>query len=91
MKDAVLTAKEYENVAAEGKNRDDTVRLNDLNEEAFEDIILRPVHIDHTAKQGRVVFSLVNNCKMAKYPEGDCKLAWDRLFQNIHQKQPLWC
>ena len=35
--------------------------------------------IDHTTKQGKVAFSLIKNCKTAKYPEGICKLAWDRL------------
>ena len=55
-------------VAKSSKSRDDIVRFNDLNEEAFEDIILS---IDHTTKQGKVAFSLVKNCKTAKYREGN--------------------
>ena len=50
------------------KNGGDVVRFNDLNEETFEDIILS---IDHTTKQGKVAFSLVKNCKTAKYREGN--------------------
>ena len=67
MKDAVLTAKEYENVAAEGKNRDDTVRLNDLNEEAFEDIILI---IDHTTKQGKAALVYLKTAKRPNIRKG---------------------
>ena len=44
----------------------------ELNEEAFEDIILS---INHTSKQGKVAFSLVKNCKSLEFPEGNCKLA----------------
>ena len=53
-----------------------TIKLGQLNEEAYKDLVLG---INTTTKQGRVVFSLVKNCKTTKYPEGNCKLAWDRL------------
>ena len=39
-KDTVPRAKEYEKAAAEGKKGDGIVRVNDLNDEAVEDIIL---------------------------------------------------
>ena len=58
-------------------------KLAELNEEAFEDIILS---INHTSKQGKVTFSLVKNCKTSEYPEGNCKLAWDRLVAKYTPK-----
>ena len=61
----------------------DVIKLNNSNKEAFEDLILS---IDHTSKQGKVAFSLVKNCKTAKYPEGNCKLAWDRLVAKYSPK-----
>lgn len=73
----IPTASEYE-LALLGSSAEDQeiVRLAELNEEAYEDIILS---IDHTTKEGKVAFSLVKNCKTAEFPEGNCKLAWDRL------------
>lgn len=53
------------------------VEIGDLNEEAFEDIILS---IDHSKPTGKIAFSLVRNCKNSDFPEGNCKLAWDRLI-----------
>ena len=83
-KDEISVAEEYEKAVANvRKSRDDIIRFNNLNEEAFEDIILS---IDHTAKQGKLAFSLVKNCKTATYPEGNCKLAWDRLVASYSPK-----
>ena len=74
---------------ADGKeSRDNIIKFNDLNEEAFEDIILS---IDQMKKQGKVAFSLVKNCKTAKYPEGNCKLAWNCLVAKCSPKQHLRC
>ena len=39
-KDTVPTTKEYKKVVVKSENGEDIVRFNDLNEEAFEDIIL---------------------------------------------------
>ena len=36
--------------------------------------------------KGRVAFSLVKNFKSAEYPEGNCKLAWDRLIAKYAPK-----
>ena len=66
------------------EHRDGIIRFNDLNNEAFEDNILS---IDHTTKQGTVVFDLVEDCKMAKYLEGNCKLAWDCLVAKYLPKR----
>ena len=67
----------------EKESWDNIIKFNDLNEEAFEDIILS---IDHTTKQGKAAFSLVKNCNTAKYPEGNCKLAWDCLVAKYSPK-----
>ena len=50
--DTVPTAEEYEKKAAKGKSGYGIVRFNDLNEEAFEDIMLS---IDHTTKEGNCI------------------------------------
>ena len=72
-------------LAALGSTSEDkaTAKLAELNEEAFEDIILS---INHTSKQGKIAFSLVKNCKTTEYPEGNCKLAWDRLVAKYAPK-----
>ena len=46
-KDRVPAAEEYETTVAKGKNRDDIVRFNDLNEDAISSI-------DHTTKQEKL-------------------------------------
>ena len=61
----------------------DIKKLVELNEEAYEDIILS---ISHSTKQGKIAFSLVKNCKTIEYPEGNCKLAWDRLIAKYAPK-----
>ena len=58
-------------------------KLGELNEEAFEDIILS---IDHSKKAGKIAFSLVKNCRNSAYPEGNCKLAWDRMVAKYAPK-----
>ena len=69
-KDEIPMVEEYEKAVTEGeKSTEDIMRCNNLNKEAFEDIILSIVH---TTKQGKLAFSLVENCKTAKYPEGNC-------------------
>ena len=80
----IPTAREYE-LALLGDSPEDreTVRIAQLNEEAFEDIILS---IDHTTKHGKIAFRLVKNCKSAEFPEGNAKLAWDRLNSKYESK-----
>lgn len=75
---------EYE-LAVLGSSADDkkVKKLGESNEEAYEDIILS---ISHTTKQGKIAFSLVKNCKTSAYPEGNCKLAWDRLVAKYAPK-----
>ena len=64
-------------------NNKNTTKLAELNEQAYEEIILS---INHVTRQGKVAFSLVKNCKSLEYPEGNCKLAWDRLVAKYAPK-----
>ena len=82
----IPTDSEYQQalaVSPEMPTSKETIVLAELNEEAYEDIILS---IDHGTKQGKVAFSLIKNCKSSDYPEGNCKLAWDRLVAKYAPK-----
>ena len=70
-KEKIPTESKYQQAVTD----DNKVTKNpgELNEQAYEDIILS---INHTAGEGRVAFSLVKNCVSDEYPEGNCKLAW---------------
>ena len=50
------------------------VKLGELNELAYEDLILST-----NSSVGKVAFRLVINTKNLEFPEGNCKVAWDRL------------
>ena len=83
-KETIPTVEQYD--TAVGKGDAESKKIVDLankNEEAFEDIILS---IDHTTTEGKVAFSLVKNCRTASYPEGSCKLAWERLLAKYAPK-----
>jgi hypothetical protein len=74
---AIPTKSEY--TAAGGGSTDAeklTVKLWQLNELAFEEILLS---ISGQTKEGKIAFSLVDNCTTAHQPEDDCKIAWKRL------------
>jgi hypothetical protein len=45
--------------------------------------------IDHGTKQGKVAFLIKNCIKSGDYPEGNCKLAWDRLVAKYAPKTAL--
>jgi len=84
--DIVPTESEYD--AAEAKTSKDAddkkiIALAKLNRLAFMDLILS---IDHKSSRGKVAFRLVKNCKSSAYPEGNCKLAWDRLVAKYAPK-----
>ena len=59
-----------------------TVKLWQLNEAAFEELLLS---INGQTKQGRIAFNLVDNCVTDDQPEGNCKIAWERL---VHKYAP---
>ena len=77
----IPTESEYEQAVAD-KN-DEVIKIGGLNEEAYEELVLC---MDHTTDLGRVAFSLVKNSKSADYPEGNCKIAWDRLMAKYAPK-----
>ena len=54
------------------------IKLGELNELAYKDIVLS---INHTSSSGKVAFSLIKNCKSEDFPEGNCRLAWERLVK----------
>jgi len=54
------------------------LKLGELNELAYEDIVLS---IIHTTSSGKVAFRLIKNCKSDDFPEGNCKLACELLVK----------
>ena len=52
------------------------VKAWDLNEFAFEEILLS---IEGQTTAGKVAFNLVDNCTTSDQPDGNCRLAWERL------------
>lgn len=81
--EVIPTESEY--TAAAGGSTDAeklTVKLWQLNELAFEEILLS---INGQTKQGKIAFNLVDNCSTAEQPEGNCKIAWERL---VHKYAP---
>lgn len=80
-KEKIPTEREYTKAVV---NKDQpTVKCVELSEPAYEDIFLS---INHTSGQGKVAFSLVKNCVSDEYPEGNFKLAWDRLVAKYAPK-----
>ena len=75
--DKIPTLAEYE-LAVLGSSDDDKkiAKVGELNSLAFEDIVLS---INATSAKGKVAFSLVKNCKSDDFPEGNSRLAWDRM------------
>eukprot|EP00956_Cyclotella_meneghiniana_P039716 scaffold177807_cov69-Cyclotella_meneghiniana.AAC.1 len=71
--------------AADQVTVDDEKKLElfEKNERAYEDLLLS---IDGESKQGRVAFNLVENAVTPDNPEGNCKIAWDRLINKYAPK-----
>ena len=63
------------------------IKLGELNELAYEDIILS---INATSSVEKVAFGLVWNGNSVEFPEGKCKIAWDMLVSKLHM-QPCLC
>ena len=53
-----------------------TSLIGKLSELAYEDLILL---INTSSSVRKVVFELVRNVKSVDFPEGNCKISWDRL------------
>ena len=60
-----------------------TVKLWNLNELAFEDLLLS---INTKTRPGTKAFNLVDTCATSDQPDGNCKLAWDRLIAKYQPK-----
>ena len=54
-------------------------KLGELKEIAYKDLILL---IKTSSSVGKVAFELVKNAKSEDFPEGNCKVAWDRMVSN---------
>ena len=52
------------------------MKLGEVNGLAYKDLILS---INTNSSIGRVALGLAKNIKSAGFPEGNCKIAWDRL------------
>jgi hypothetical protein len=81
---------QHDNETAEAKDPIDrsdndkkTIENNRLNDKAYEDLLLS---IDGETKTGKVAFNLVDNAVTSANPEGDSKIAWDRLINKYAPK-----
>ena len=80
----IPTKSEYD--AAESESSDEqkkTRRAYKLNELAYEDILLS---INCSTSSGKTAFNLVDNCVTSDQPDGNCKLAWERLTSKYQPK-----
>jgi hypothetical protein len=59
------------------------LRIKDLNELAFEELILS---VEGDTKYGRVAFQLIKNCKSKDYEDGNAAQAWKRLSEKFSPK-----
>ena len=81
----VSTASEYDAAVALTSHTAEsmkTVEAYKANEIAYENILLS---ISGDTKTGKVAFNLVDNCVTADQPDGNSKLAWERL---VHKYAP---
>ena len=75
--DKIPMQKEYESaLKGDGDLNRKIVKLGELNELAYEDLILL---INTSSSVGKVAFGLVKNAKSQDFLEENCKVAWDRL------------
>ena len=82
----IPTQEEYAQALVDKEN--DIKKLAELNEDAYEELILS---MGHTTSKGKIAFSLVKNSKSSEYPEGNCKIAWDRLVAKYAPHATLIC
>ena len=61
-------------------------RLDNANELAFEDLVLS---VDGTTEAGRVAFGIIRSSKTTELPEGDARLAWEKLERKYVSKTAL--
>ena len=61
----------------------DVIQLAQKNRKAYTHLILS---MNTSTSRGKVAFRRVKNCKSGDYPEGNAKLAWDRLMSSYAPK-----
>ena len=86
--DKIPTQNKYENsLEGEMDLNKKIVKLNELDQLAYEDIILL---INTGPYIGKMAFRLVRTAKSVDFPEGNCKIMWDRLMSKfLHIKSHL--
>ncbi len=79
--DKVPTKTKFEEAEHGSSVQAETVKkLGEFNLLAYEDILLS---IETKTPAGKVAFNLVNTCYSEDFPEGNCRLAWDRLHSKF--------
>ena len=68
---------------ARSSDDDKLIELGKLNQKGFTELILS---INTESDRGKIAFRLVKNSKSSDYPEGNCKVAWDRLVAKYAPK-----
>ena len=84
--DKVQTHDVVEAIRAKSSKTDDEkkiLKISKLNREAYMDLVLS---VNSNTSQGKIAFRLAKNCKTKVYPEGNCKLVWDRLTTKYEPK-----
>ena len=87
--DKIPTQEKYENALKGDDDLDKKiVKLGELNELAYKNLILS---INTSSSVGKVAFGLVKNANSEDFPEGNCKVVWDRLVSKyaLHTASPL--
>ena len=70
---------EYENTLKDDTDLNKKImKLGELKELVYEELFLL---IKASSSVGKVALGLVKNVKSTDFPEGNCKIAWDRLVR----------
>ena len=78
--DKIPTQEEYEDALKDDTDLDKMIiKLGELNELVYEDLIL---YINTTYWVGKGDFKLVWIGNSVEFPEGECKIVWDRLVND---------
>ena len=80
----IPTITQFEASEDEANDAKKTIVKNwNLNELAFEDLLLS---INTKTSSGTTAFNLVDTCTTSDQPDGNCKIAWDRLVSKYQPK-----
>ena len=79
--DKISPQDEYENAhKGDADLNEKIIKLSDLNELAYEDLILS---INTSSSAGKNAFELIWNAKSADFSKGNCKIAWGRMVSKF--------